>query len=201
MTPPAEAGYSDKNNSSSSSDEAGVKSDSIYRTTTDGAETTDSVSAPIPSVDYSISDWEFERTVDDPAHISVGDVVTFRKTLSEDDVQAFARISGDTNRLHLDDEFAAETRFSERVVHGTLVSGLISAALARLPGLTIYLSQDLEFCGPVGIGDSVSARVEIVESLGNNRYRLETNIRNNDADEIVIQGEAVVMIDTPPTDN
>ncbi|WP_440771711.1 MaoC family dehydratase [Natronorubrum sp. DTA28] len=159
---------------------------------------TETVAASIPSIDHSHLDWQFDRTVDDPAHISVGDTVTFEKVLSEDDVRAFAHVSGDTNRLHLDEEFAAGTRFGERIVHGTLVSGLISAALARLPGLTIYLSQDLEFSGPVGIGDRVSARVEIVEDLGNRQYRLETIIRNESEDATVINGEAVVLIDDMP---
>ncbi|ELY49282.1 MaoC domain-containing protein dehydratase [Natronolimnohabitans innermongolicus JCM 12255] len=158
----------------------------------------DTVDASIPSIDHSHLDWQFDRTVDDPDQISVGDAVTFEKVLSEDDVRAFAHVSGDTNRLHLDEEFAADTRFGERIVHGTLVSGLISAALARLPGLTIYLSQDLEFSGPVGIGDRVSARVEIVEDLGNSQYRLETVIRNEDDDATVINGEAVVLIDDIP---
>ncbi|RQG97669.1 MaoC family dehydratase [Natrarchaeobius chitinivorans] len=158
----------------------------------------DSVSASIPSIAHSDLDWTFERTVDDPSSIGVGDTVTFEKTLSADDVRAFAQISGDTNRLHLDEEFAADTRFGERIAHGTLVSGLISAALARLPGLTIYLSQDLEFSAPVGIDDRVSARVEVVESLGNDQYRLETVIRNEDDDVTVIDGEAVVLIDDLP---
>ena len=158
------------------------------------------VSPAIPSLDYSTFDWEFERTVDDPDHISVGDTVTFEKVLSDEDVRAFASVSGDTNRLHLDDAFAEHTRFGGRIVHGTLVSGLISAALARLPGLTIYLSQDLEFRRPVGIGDRVSARVEIVEDLGNDQYRLETVIRDEDDDATVIDGEAVVLIDEMPED-
>ncbi|WP_339103061.1 MaoC/PaaZ C-terminal domain-containing protein [Haloterrigena salinisoli] len=166
-------------------------------TASNGSES-ETVPASIPSIDHSSLDWQFDRTVDDPAHISVGDTVTFEKVLSDEDVRAFAHVSGDTNRLHLDDEFAADTRFGERIVHGTLVSGLISAALARLPGLTIYLSQDLEFSGPVGIGDRVSARVEIVEDLGNNQYRLETVIRNEDDDATVINGEAVVLIDDLP---
>jgi len=153
-----------------------------------------------PSVEYSDLDWQFDRTVDDPDHISVGDTVTFEKALTDADVRAFAAVSGDTNHLHLDDEFAADTRFGERIVHGTLVSGLISAALARLPGLTIYLSQDLEFSGPVGVGDQVSARVEIVEDLGNEQYRLETVVRDEDDDATVIDGEAVVLIDDLPAE-
>ncbi|MFP8888784.1 MaoC family dehydratase [Natrialbaceae archaeon A-CW2] len=156
------------------------------------------IDTDLPSIEYADLDWAFERTVDDPADLAVGDQVTFEKTLSNDDVRAFARVSGDTNRLHLDDAFAADTRFGERIVHGTLVSGLISAALARLPGLTIYLSQDLEFRAPVGIGDRVSARVEILEDLGNDQYRLETEIRDEDDDATVIAGEAVVLIDELP---
>ena len=156
------------------------------------------IAPSIPSIDYSDPDWQFDRTVDDPDHISVGDTVTFEKALTDEDIRTFAAVSGDTNRLHLDDEFASETRFGERIVHGTLVSGLISAALARLPGLTIYLSQDLEFSGPVSIGDRVSARVEVVESLGNNQYRLETLVRDEDDDTTVVNGEAVVLIDDLP---
>ena len=166
--------------------------------TASNGSTAETVDAPIPSIEHSALDWEFDRTVDDPDHISVGDVVTFEKVLTDDDVRAFAHVSGDTNRLHLDESFADDTRFGERIVHGTLVSGLISAALARLPGLTIYLSQDLEFSGPVGIGDRVSARVEVVEDLGNDQYRLETTIRNEDDDATVISGEAVVLIDDLP---
>lgn len=158
------------------------------------------IAPPIQSIDYSDLDWQFDRTVDDADHISVGDTVTFEKALTDADVRAFAAVSGDTNRLHLDEDFAADTRFGERIVHGTLVSGLISAALARLPGLTIYLSQDLEFSGPVGVGDRVSARVEIVESLGNDQYRLETVVRNENDDVTVIDGEAVVLIDDLPAE-
>jgi 3-hydroxybutyryl-CoA dehydratase len=157
----------------------------------------DDVEAGTQSVAYNRNDWETERTVDHPDHISVGDRVTFTKSISEEDVLTFANASGDTNRLHLDPEFAEETRFGRNIAHGTLVSGLISAALARLPGLTIYLSQDVEFVGPVEIGDRLTATVEIVEDLGNNRYLLSTNV--HDADETqIIEGEAVVLIDDAP---
>lgn len=156
------------------------------------------VAPPIDSLDFGHLDWEFDRTDDDPDQLGVGDVVTFEKTISDEDVRTFAMVSGDTNRLHLDDDFAANTRFGERIVHGTLVSGLISAALARLPGLTVYLSQDLQFRAPVSIGDRISARVEIVESLGNEQYRLETVITDEVDETTVIDGEAVVLIDEFP---
>lgn len=171
--------------------------------TANGQPTDDTETRPSaePSVEYERADWEFERTVDSPEKLEVGDTVTFEKRLTDEDVRAFAATSGDTNRLHLDEEFAAETRFSGRIVHGTLVSGLISAALARLPGLTIYLSQDLEFRDPVGVGDRVSARVEILEALGHDQYRLETTVRDEDTDTLVIEGEAVVLIDDPHGEN
>ncbi len=162
-------------------------------------ETIEADAETIPSIDRERRPWQFERTVDDPAAIDVGDVVTFSKTISDDDVRDFAHASGDTNRLHLDEEFANETRFGGRIVHGTLVSGLISAALARMPGLTIYLSQDLEFVGPVSIDDRLTATVEVVENLGGNRYRLETVVENDDG--VVVDGEAVVMVDPLPADS
>jgi len=152
----------------------------------------------VPSLAYEELDWTFERTVDSPSNITVGDTVTFEKEIDDDDVRAFARASGDTNRLHLDDEFAEDTRFGGRIAHGTLVSGLISAALARLPGLTIYLGQDLEFQGPVRVGDRVSATVEVLEDLGNRQYRLSTVIHDESSDEPVVDGEAVVLIDELP---
>lgn len=157
----------------------------------------DDVEAGTQSVAYNREDWETERTVDRPEHISVGDRVTFTKTLSEEDVVTFANASGDTNRLHLDPEFAEGTRFGRNIAHGTLVSGLISAALARLPGLTIYLSQDVEFTGPVDIGDRLTATVEVVEDLGNERYLLSTDVHKEDGKQI-IEGEAVVLIDDVP---
>ncbi|WP_290818039.1 MaoC family dehydratase [Halovivax sp.] len=154
----------------------------------------------VESVEHRRPGWEFERSVDDVEAIDVGDVITFTKTVTDDDVRQFADASGDTNRLHLDDSFAEETRFGGRIAHGTLVGGLISAALARLPGLTIYLSQDLEFVAPVEIGDEVTATVEIVEALGDDRYRLETRVERGD--ELVVDGEAVVMVDAlPETDD
>nr|WP_306438869.1 MaoC family dehydratase [Natronococcus pandeyae] len=142
--------------------------------------------------------WKFERSVDDPDNITVGDTVTFSKVLDEEDVRAFACVTGDTNRLHLDDAYATETRFGGRIVHGTLVAGLISAALARLPGLTIYLAQDLEFLHPVRIGDRVSSRVEVRELIGGDQYRLSTTINAEDRDTALVDGEAVVIIGDAP---
>jgi len=144
-----------------------------------------------PSED--LPEWHAESTAESPDELSVGDRFEFTKTISEEDVASFAAASGDTNPLHLDDEFAEDTRFRGRIAHGTLVGGLISAALARVPGLVIYLSQDLEFHSPVRIGDRVTAECEIVEDLGNDQFRLTTRVTNGD--DIAIDGEAVIMVD------
>ncbi|ELZ14401.1 MaoC domain-containing protein dehydratase [Natrinema thermotolerans DSM 11552] len=141
--------------------------------------------------------WVMERSTDDHDSLGVGDYVRFSKPIADTDVTAFAQVSGDTNRLHLESEFADDTQFGGRIAHGTLVAGTISAALARLPGLTVYLSQNLEFTGPVEIGETVTAECEIVEDLGGDRYRLHTTVVDED-DDPVIDGEAVVIINDHP---
>jgi len=145
-----------------------------------------------PETAYEQPDWEFE-CVSAEDSLGVGDRVEFSKTIREQDVRAFAAASGDTNRLHLDEAYAERTRFGRRIAHGTLVSGVISAALARLPGLTIYLSQDLSFHAPVGIGERVTATCEIVGTFGQQKYELTTDVHAGD--ELVVEGQATVLID------
>jgi acyl dehydratase len=142
-------------------------------------------------------EWTVERTVVDVEALGVGDEVRFAKRVTDEDVGAYARASGDTNRLHLDDDYADQTRFRGRIAHGGLVSGLISAALARLPGVTIYLSQDLKFVKPVRPGQRVEAVVEVVEALGDGRFRLSTTVYDED-EEAVVEGEAVVLVEAAP---
>ena len=143
-----------------------------------------------------LPEWHVELTEQDQSRLGVGDSVEFTKTISDRDIQSFAAASGDTNPLHLDDDFASKTRFGGRIAHGTLASGLISAALARLPGLTIYLSQDIEFHNPVRLGDRLTAECEIVEDLGDDQYRLTTRVV--DDGNTIIDGEAVVLVDELP---
>jgi len=145
---------------------------------------------------YENDDWEYEYPGDESG-VTVGDTAKFTKELTEADVEAFAEASGDTNRLHLDEEYAAGTRFGGRIAHGTLVAGVISAALARLPGLVIYLSQDVSYLGPVPLDTRVTAECEVVERMGGNRFRLTTVVRRPDGEE-VIDGEAVVISDAIP---
>lgn len=157
----------------------------------------DRTDAPVVELAYGDAGWAMERSTDEYDDLGVGDYVRFSKPLVDADVNAFAQASGDTNRLHLEDAFAEGTRFKGRIVHGTLVAGTISAALARLPGLIIYLSQELSYLGPVDIGERVTAECEVVEALGGDRYRLDTRVTDADG-EPVLDGEAVVLADTIP---
>ncbi|SFL32544.1 Signal-transduction protein containing cAMP-binding, CBS, and nucleotidyltransferase domains [Halogranum rubrum] len=146
---------------------------------------------------YDEDDWDVDGTGLDDHRVNVGDRVEFSKTIWEHDVRTFAAASGDTNRLHLDNEYARQTRFGRRIAHGTLISGLISAALARLPGVTIYISQDLSFLKPADIGDRLTAVCEVVEDLGRNKYQLTTDVTDSNGERL-IEGQAAVLIDETP---
>jgi 3-hydroxybutyryl-CoA dehydratase len=124
----------------------------------------------------------------------VGEFAEFTKVFSGEDVFLFAGISGDRNPIHVDKEFAAKTRFKERIAHGLLTAGTISAAIGmKLPGPgCLYLSQTLEFKAPVFIGDEITARVEIVEVVSEKRLRMRTRCFNQDK-VMVIDGEAVIV--------
>ena len=102
---------------------------------------------------------------------------------------------GDTNPVHLDDAYAAATRFGRRIAHGMLTGSLISAVLGNdLPGHgTIYLGQDLKFKAPVFIGDTVTATVELVKYREDKRIATFHTTCTNQDGVLVIEGEAVVI--------
>lgn len=126
-----------------------------------------------------------------------GETVTFSKALTAEDVRRFAGLTGDTDGVHLDDAFAARTRFEGPIVHETLLSGLISTAIARLPGLPISLRHDLEFLGPAHPGEPLRAVCKIVEEVDEQMYRLRTSVTNQ-ADDVLVNGEVIVLIDARP---
>jgi len=128
------------------------------------------------------------------ADIRVGDRASLSKTVTDDVVRAFADVTEDFNPLHLDPEFAAKSLFRERIAHGMLGAGLISAVLGtRLPGPnTIYLGQEMKFLAPVKIGDTITAEVEVVEKIDKPKIlKLKTTVRNQ-AGTVVIEGLATV---------
>ena len=127
--------------------------------------------------------------------IKIGDNASLTKTFNDEDVRSFSEISGDKNPVHLDDEFAAQTQFKKRLVHGMLTAGLISAVLGtELPGPgSIYISQSINFRAPVFIGDAITATATIVKIReGKPIVTLETICKNQD-DVVVLKGEAVLL--------
>jgi 3-hydroxybutyryl-CoA dehydratase len=126
---------------------------------------------------------------------AVGDDAEVQRDVTEETIERYADLTGDENRLHTDPEYASEGFFGGVVAHGMLGAGLISAALAALPGDIVYLSQDLDFEAPVRPGDTVRATVEVVEALGDDRVRAETVAEVVDGDDAktVIDGEAAVL--------
>lgn len=127
--------------------------------------------------------------------LAVGMSATLGKTITEADILLFAAVSTDTNPVHLNAEYAAGSVFKERVAHGMLSAGLISAVLGtRLPGPgTIYLSQSLRFRAPVKIGDTVSATVEVT-ALDAARHRATLKTVCTVAGKVVIEGEALTQV-------
>ncbi len=127
--------------------------------------------------------------------IHVGDSATFSKTISESDVYMYAGISGDFNPAHINAVEAEKGIFKERIAHGMLTASFISTVLGTsLPGPgTIYLSQELSFKRPVKFGDTIEAKVEVIEKIEEkNRLVLRTTCTNQHGD-IVIDGKAMVM--------
>lgn len=123
---------------------------------------------------------------------TVGETATRTLTVTEEQVEAFAEITGDRNPLHFDDEFAAGTRFGRRVVQGGLTTGLLHALVAMdLPGPgSVFLSQDWEFTAPVYIGDTITATATVASVHASKPVTgLEVRVERGDG-ETVLEGEA-----------
>ena len=124
--------------------------------------------------------------------LKVGDSATWSKTVTETEIELFAKATGDFNPVHLDQAYAEKTFFKGRIAHGLLSLGFISTVLGNiLPGHgTIYLSQEVKFLAPVRIGDTITARVEVMEILAEkNRVKFKTTCMNQDG-KIVVEGIA-----------
>jgi 3-hydroxybutyryl-CoA dehydratase len=130
-------------------------------------------------------------------NFKVGDTASITRAITDKDICAFAELTGDHNPVHLDEGFAQTTRFGRRIAHGMLGASLISAVLGtELPGTgSIYLSQTLQFLGPVYIGDLVTARVTVTKVREEKSIvNLET-VCENQRGETLIRGEAIVLVE------
>ncbi|HVM84111.1 MAG TPA: MaoC family dehydratase [Candidatus Binatia bacterium] len=131
--------------------------------------------------------------------ISEGMTAVFSKTVTEADIVLFAGVTGDTNPVHLDEEFAKPTMFKGRIAHGMLTAGFISAVFGtRLPGPgCVYIAQNLKFKAPVRIGDTVQARVT-VSAIDQEKARVTFATTCHVGDQIVLDGEAQLMVPRRP---
>jgi 3-hydroxybutyryl-CoA dehydratase len=135
-----------------------------------------------------------------PRGIYVGMKTNHMKTITEADIVLFAGVSGDFNPVHMCEEYAKKTLFNSRIAHGMLALALISAALDKLPGLVVYLSQTANFLKPIRIGDSITARIEVIEKDDTKGILcVRTNCINQN-NEMVVEGEAKIRIYEPPGD-
>lgn len=131
--------------------------------------------------------------------IKIGMTVTYSQTITDADVKAFAGLSGDHNPIHVDEEYAATSRFKKRIAHG-LISGSFFSALfgTKLPGPgCVYTSQSFQFKKPVYLGDTVTAIAEVIKIDASNRrvlFRTICKVRHR----VVIDGEAELYVPIKP---
>lgn len=127
--------------------------------------------------------------------LKVGQFSILKRSFSEIDVLNFAAVTGDQNPAHVDEEYAVNSFFKTRIVHGMLVGSLFSAILGtELPGLgSIYTSQSLKFVRPVYFNEEITATVTVKEIIFEKNRVIFDCVAKNNKDEVVIVGEATIM--------
>jgi len=135
----------------------------------------------------------------DKLGVDIGFKTTHMKTVTEADITLFAGVSGDFNPIHMCEEYAKKTLFGSRIAHGVIPIGLLSAAMAKLPGLVIFLGASDKFLAPVRIGDTITATGEVIavrEDKG--ILTLKTSCINQKR-ETVVEGEWTVRLYEAPS--
>lgn len=138
------------------------------------------------------------RTLACFSSLAVGQHAESTRTVTVEDIDAFAAVTGDDNPAHLDEAYAAQTTFKGRIAHGMLLAGFISKVLGtQLPGEgAIYIEQTLQFKRPVRPGDEVLIRVE-VQAIFPNKKRVQLSTQCFVGGKIVVDGTAVLQVPAP----
>ena len=131
--------------------------------------------------------------------VDIGFTVTHMKTVTEADIVLFAGVSGDFNPVHICEEYAKKTFFGGRIAHGVIPISLLSAAMAKLPGLVILLSHSSRFLKPVRIGDSITAIAEVIDTRREKGIVILKNTCTNQDGEAVVEGETTVRLFEAPS--
>jgi acyl dehydratase len=130
---------------------------------------------------------------------AIGQRGTWTRTFTAEDVEGFARLTGDRNPLHFDAAFARRTRPGRLIVHGGLTTGLFNALVAEvLPGPgSVFLHQEWVYPAPAYIGDTVTAEAEVLDARTDKPITtLRCVARRSDGTE-VLTGTCVVYTMIP----
>ena len=123
-----------------------------------------------------------------------GEVVTEKVLITEKMIEDFAKVSGDFNPIHMDEEYAKTTRYGRRIAHGMLSAALISRVLAmRIDHGGIYLAQTMKFLHPIFIGDEVSVELRLTNLREERGLAMIETIVKNQTGEVCVKGEATIM--------
>ena len=128
--------------------------------------------------------------------LKIGDSFATTRLITDELIRQFAELSGDHNPIHLDEDFAATTRFGRRIAHGMLNGALISAVLGNefRERKIVYLSQTMRFVAPTFIGDTVTATGTVTSIREDKPIVKLSTVCSNQHGETLVDGEAVVMI-------
>ena len=128
--------------------------------------------------------------------IEIGQTADYQKTVQDEDVLMFAKLSGDVNPVHLDEDYARTTQFGGRIAHGMYTAAIISAAMAlHLPGPgSVYISQAMKFRAPVKIGDTLTVKVEVTAKREGKNFVTLSTIVTNQHGKKVSTGEAMARV-------
>jgi acyl dehydratase len=128
--------------------------------------------------------------------LEIGNTFEVSKEITDELIRQFAVVSGDTNPIHLDEEFAASTRFGKRIGHGMLTASFISALLGSTLSVNklVYLGQSLKFKAPAFIGDTVTAKGTVKHIRDDKPIVTVETICSNQDGVVLIEGEAVIML-------
>jgi acyl dehydratase len=128
--------------------------------------------------------------------LKIGDKFSTSKKITDEVIRAFAELSGDYNPIHLDEEFAAKTRFGKRIAHGMITGALISAVLGNefRERKIVYLSQTMKFTAPVFIDDTVTATATVTNIREDKPIVTTSTVCTNQNGETVVTGEGKIML-------
>ena len=130
------------------------------------------------------------------SELEIGQTSRYQKTVLQDDIIMFAKLSGDLNPLHLDEEYARTTQFGGCIAHGMYTAAVMSAAMAtKFPGPgSLYLSQTLKFRAPVRVGDILTVDSELIKKRDRNKSIVVSILVTNQDGQKVVSGEGIAQV-------